>query len=55
MATVRLWRDDEVGKDRIPPPKAAFRHEPGAFDLNGACKSAAKNRGSQSDGDHHRC
>src|SRR3984885_9991044 len=36
---------------RIPPPKAALRHEPGAFDLNGACKSAAKNRGSQSDGD----
>jgi hypothetical protein len=40
---------------RISPPKAALRHEPGAFDLNGACKSAAKNRGSQSDGDHHRC
>ena len=24
------------------------------FDLNGACMSAAKNRGSQQDGDHHR-
>ena len=38
----------------IPPPKAALRHQPGAVDLNGACKSAAKIRGSQSDGDHHR-
>jgi hypothetical protein len=39
----------------IPPPKAALRHEPGAFDLNDACKSAAEIRGSQSDGDHYRC
>jgi hypothetical protein len=38
----------------IPPPKAALPHEPGAFDLNDACKSAAKIRGSQSDGDYNR-
>jgi hypothetical protein len=38
-----------------PPLKAALRHELGAVDLNGACKSAAKIRGIQSDGDHHRC
>jgi len=39
----------------LPPPKAALRHEPGAFDLNDACKSAAKIGGSQYDGDYHRC
>ena len=39
---------------RIPPSKAALRHEPDVIDLNGACKSAARIRGSQSDGDHHR-
>jgi hypothetical protein len=38
----------------IPSPKATLRREPGAFDLNDACKSAAKIRGSQSDGDYHR-
>jgi hypothetical protein len=37
-----------------PSPKATLRREPGAFDLNDACKSAAKIRGSQSDGDYHR-
>ena len=26
---------------RIPSPKATLRREPGAFDLNDACKSAA--------------
>ena len=39
---------------RIPSPEATLRREPGAFDLNDACKSAAKIRGSQSDGDYHR-
>ena len=38
----------------IPSPEATLRREPGAFDLNDACKSAAKIRGSQSDGDYHR-
>jgi hypothetical protein len=41
--------------NRIPSAKAALRHELVCLDLNDACKSAAKIRGSQSDGDHHRC
>jgi len=46
--------DHPLGQRRIPSPKAILRREPGAFDLNDACKSAAKIRGSQSDGDYHR-